>query len=168
MEYLGTDTTSYPPPAPVTTYYPWTLNPDLTNKSAVTRALAATRVADSRNNVEKVSIASPPAGRYRITVTHSGGLSGNPAPSTQVVSAALSGVTPALPKITEVAKSPTGNQALLTFTADPGAYFTIQSSTDLVTWTDAGSVLAEAAVNTVEVPTNPGETRRFWRMRRGQ
>ena len=168
VEYLGTDTTTQPPPAPITVYFPWTLNPDLTTKSAVTRALAATRAIDSRNNVEKVSIAAPPAGRYRITVTHSGGLSGNPAPSTQVVSAALSGVTPALPKITEVAKSPTGNQALLTFTADPGAYFTIQSSTDLVTWTDAGSVLAEAAVNTVEVPTNPGDTRRFWRMRRGQ
>ena len=168
VEYLGTDTTVYPPPAPITTYYPWSLNPDLTSKSATTRALTATRAVDNRNNVEKVSIAAPAAGRYRITVTHSGGLSGNPTPSTQVVSAAVSGVTPELPNITELASSPTANEFLLSFTADPGAYFTIQSSTNLVTWADAGSVLAEEVVNTVLVTPNTGEARRFWRIRRGQ
>jgi hypothetical protein len=168
VEYLSTDTTTQPPPAPITVYFPWTLNPDLPTKSAVTRALAAVRAIDNRNNVEKVSIASPSPGRYRLTVTHSGGLSGNPAPSTQVVSAALSGVTPELPRITNLAQSPTATESILTFTADPGAYFTIQSSTDLETWADAGSVLAEEATNSVLVTSTTGETRRFWRMRRGQ
>lgn len=168
VEYLGTDTTTQPPPAPITVYLPWTLNPDLTIKSAVTRALAATRAIDNRNNVEKVSIAAPPAGRYRVTVTHSGGLSGNPAPSTQVVSAALSGVTPELPTITSLASSPTATEFILTFTADPGAYFMIQSSPDLVTWTDAGSVLAEAVTNSVIVTSGVGDSKFFWRMRRGQ
>ena len=168
VEYLDTDTTTYPPHAPITVYYPWTLDPDLTNKSATTRAAAATRAVDNRNNVEKVSIAAPSAGRYRITVTHAGGLSGNPAPSTQVVSAALSGVTPELPTITGLAASPTATEFILSFTADPGAYFTIQSSPDLVTWTDEGAVLAETVANSVVVTSNTVNTKRFWRMRRGQ
>ena len=169
VEYLGTDTITYPPPAtPVSTYNPWTLNPDLTTKSATTRGLAATRAVDNRNNVEKVSVAAPAAGRYRVTVTHSGGLSGNPAPSTQIVSAALSGVTAEAARITSLAASPTANQYLINFNADPGAYFTVQTSTDLVTWTDVGSVLAEQMANSVIATASGSDPKRFWRMRRGQ
>lgn len=169
VEYLGPDVTTLPAPTTVvSTFLPWTLNPDLTTKSATTRALPAVRGVDSRNNVEKVSIASPAAGRYRVTVTHSGGLSGNPAPTTQVVSAALSGVTPELPTITSLASSPTATEFILSFTADPGAFFTIQSSPDLVTWTDVGSVLAETVTNSVIVTSGVGDPKLFWRMRRGQ
>ena len=169
VEYLGPDVTTLPAPSTVvSTFLPWTLNPDLTTKSATTRALPAVRGVDSRNNVEKVSIASPAAGRYRITVTHSGGLSGNPAPSTQVVSAALSGVTPELPTINSLAASPTATEFILSFTADPGAFFTIQSSPDLVIWTDVGSVLAETVTNSVIVTSGVGDPKLFWRMRRGQ
>jgi|GEM_PF-133215 len=169
VEYLGPDVTTFPAPSvAVSTFLPWTLNPDLTTKSATTRALAAVRGVDNRNNVEKVSIASPAAGRYRITVTHSGGLPGNPAPSTQVVSAALSGVTPELPTITSLAASPTATEFILSFTADPGAFFTIQSSPDLVTWMDEGSVLAETVTNSVIVTSGVGDPKLFWRMRRGQ
>lgn len=168
VEYLGSDISVCSPPVPVSTYLPWTLNPDLTNKSAATRSLGATRSIDNRNNIEKVSIATPLAGRYRITVTHSGGLPGNPAPSTQVVSVALSGVTPEPARISDLALSPTSTELLLTFIADPGAYFTIQTSTDLLTWTDVGSVLAEQAMNSVLVNINSNETSRFWRVRRGQ
>jgi hypothetical protein len=57
---------------------------------------------------------------------------------------------------------------LLTYTADPGAYFTIQSSPDLVTWTDQGSATSENVTNTILVTANIGENKRFWRMRRGQ
>ncbi len=57
---------------------------------------------------------------------------------------------------------------LLTYTADPGAYFTIQSSTDLETWIDQGSVLSTGISNTVLVASNAGDEKRFWRMRRGQ
>ena len=52
--------------------------------------------------------------------------------------------------------------------ADPGAYFTIQSSPDLVAWTDQGSVFSDNFSNTVLVTANVGDDKRFWRMRRGQ
>jgi len=61
---------------------------------------AATRGVDNRNNVERVSIAAPAAGQYRITLTHSAGLAGNPAPSAQPVSVVLGGVVPEAPRIT--------------------------------------------------------------------
>jgi hypothetical protein len=151
-------------------YYPWILNPDLTSKQSPARAAAATRGVDNRNNVERVSIASPAAGDYRITVTHSGGLPGNPAPSTQKISVALGGVTPPVPVITALEKSPSTNEFLLTFVSDPGAYFTILSSTNvgtsLTNWTAVGSVLAESSTNTVYL-TSTNEVR-FWCLRRGQ
>ncbi|HOA63218.1 MAG: hypothetical protein BWX48_01129 [Verrucomicrobia bacterium ADurb.Bin006] len=151
-------------------YLPWVLNPDLTNKTAAARSAAATRGVDNRNNVERVSIASPPAGDYRITVTHSGGLPGNPAPSTQKVSVALGGVTPLAPVISALEKSPTTNEFLLTFVADPGAYFTILTSTNVATpltnWTNAGSVLAESSTNTAQLTSSAEQ--RFWLLRRGQ
>lgn len=149
-----------------TLFRPWILNPDLTNKTAAARAAAATRGVDNRNNVERVSIASPSAGQYRITVTHSGGLPGNPAPSTQKASVVLGGVTPPAPVITALEKSPSTNEFLLTFVADPGAYFTILTSTNLTDWTAAGSVLAESGTNTVQLTS--ADEYRFWRLRRGQ
>ncbi len=149
-----------------TLFRPWILNPDLTNKTAAARAAAATRGVDNRNNVERVSIASPSAGQYRITVTHSGGLPGNPAPSTQKASVVLGGVTPPAPVITALEKSPTTNEFLLTFVADPGAYFTILTSTNLTDWTAAGSVLAESSTNTVQLTSSAEH--RFWALRRGQ
>jgi hypothetical protein len=125
-----------------------------------------TRGVDNGNNVERVSIAAPAAGEYRITVTHSGGLAGNPAPSAQPVSVVLGGAVPEPAVITELAKSPTAEEFLLTFQADPGAYFTVEGSTDLINWGEEGSALAEDVSNTVLVTcTDPY---RFWRLRRGQ
>jgi hypothetical protein len=151
-------------------YLPWVLNPDLTNKSSTNRSAAATRGVENRNNVERVSITSPPAGGYRIIVTHSGGLPGNPAPSTQKVSVVMGGVTPPAPVIAALEKSPTTNEFLLTFVADPGAYFTILTSTNvaapLTNWTVVVSVLAEGVTNTVQL-TSSAEYR-FWALRRGQ
>ena len=153
-----------------TLFRPWVLNPDLTNKTAILRSAAATRGLDNRNNVERVSIATPTAGQYRITVTHSGGLPGNPAPSSQKVSVVLGGVTPPAPVMTALEKSPSTNEFLLTFVADPGAYFTILTSTNvavpLTNWTSEVSVLAESVTNTV-VLTSSAE-HRFWALRRGQ
>jgi hypothetical protein len=149
-----------------TLYRPWILNPDLTNKTATMRSAAATREVDNRNNVERVSIAAPAAGQYRITVTHSGGLPANPAPSDQKISVAVGGVTPPSPVITALNKSPSTNQFLLTFLADPGAYFTILRSTNLTAWATNGSVLAAASTNSVLL-TNT-EPICFWRLRRGQ
>jgi len=153
-----------------TLFRPWILDPDLTNKTAAARSATATRGVDNRNNVERVSIAAPAAGQYRITVTHAGGLPGNPAPSTQKVSVVLGGVTPPVPVITTLEKSPTTSEFLLTFLADPGAYFTILSSTNVVTsltnWTAVGSVLAESSTNTVSLTST--DDVRFWCLRRGQ
>jgi len=60
----------------------------------------ATRGVDNRNNVERVPIAAPAPAQYRITVTHSGGLPGNPAPSGQAPWLVLGGAVPEAPRIT--------------------------------------------------------------------
>lgn len=175
VEYLGTDTATFPAGNPVSTFLPWVLNPDLTGETAALRSQAATRGIDTRNNVEKVSIAAPAAGRYRIAVTHAGALpeeaivNPNPQPaSPQIISLVAGGVSAELPTVVSLAVSPIATEFLLTYTADPGAYFTIQSSSDLITWTDQGSVQSLLGTNTVLVTSNPGEDKRFWRMRRGQ
>jgi hypothetical protein len=175
VEYLGPDITTFPVGNPVTTFLPWVLNPDLTGETAALRSLPAVRGADNRNNVEKTSIAAPAAGRYRITITHAGALPVeaviNPTPqpaSTQMVSVVAGGVTAVLPTINSLAVSPNATEFLLTYTADPNAFFTIQSSPDLVTWTDQGSAISENETNTILVTANIGENKRFWRMRRGQ
>ena len=176
VEYLGPDISSVAgSTTPVATFLPWVLNPDLNGETDALRSAAAVRGLDNRNNVEKVSIATPAAGRYRITLTHSGALPVeqlvNPSPqpaSIQLVSTVLSGVTSELPKIDTLAVSPTATEYLLTFSADPGAYFTIQSSPDLINWTDSGSVLAANVTNTVLVTSALTNSKLFWRMRRGQ
>lgn len=152
-----------------TNYFPWVLNPDLINKSAASRAAAATRAVDSRNNVEQVSIVSPPAGRYRVTVTHSGGLPGNPASTNQLVSVVLGGTVPEIASFTSLALSPDSTLTLLTFRADPGAYYTLQTSTNLLTaWNDVGWLVAASVTNSVLVTNAVGDISRFWRFRRGQ
>ena len=148
--------------------HPWVLNPDLTTKSAATRSAPATRGVDSRNNVEKVSMAAPPAGEYRVTITHAGGIPGNAAPSNQLVSVVTTGVIPELPKITSIIRSATPGQFLLTYTGDVGAYFTIQTTTNLTTWTNSGSVLTESGINSVVLSTGTSDPNRFWRLKRGQ
>ena len=164
--YVGSVET-HPTPGTTASYLPWVLNPDLTIKSAATRGLAATRGVDNRNNVEMVSLSPSTAGRYLIIVSHAGAAS-TAAASIQLVSVAVSGANSEVARDLTVAKAPGVNQYVLNFAADPGAYFTVQSSTDLVSWTDQGSVLAGTAANAVPVSANTGETRRFWRVRRGQ
>ena len=151
-----------------TNYLPWVLNPDLTNKTSAVRSAAATRGVDNRNNIEQVSIAAPPAGRYRVTVSHSGGLAGNPMPTNQLVSVTLGGTFPEMAAVTALSHSPSSNQTLLTFTADPGAYFMVQTATNLGTWTDIGSCVVDSITNSVLVTNQSAEVARFWRLRRCQ
>jgi hypothetical protein len=147
-------------------YYPWILNPDLTNKTESARSAAATTGVDNRNNAEQVYLASPTPGRYRIVVAHSGGLLGGPSPSAQWVTMTTSGDTPLPPVFTAIESNPQGTEMLLTFTADPGAYFHLLSSTNLVTWQTNATVKAEAVTNSVLVSaTQPYE---FYRLRRQQ
>ncbi|MGI6301929.1 MAG: hypothetical protein ACOX52_12860, partial [Verrucomicrobiota bacterium] len=60
-----------------------------------------------------------------------------------------------------------GNEFLLTFQTDPGAYFLLDGTTDLTSgWTEIGSVLAEGASNAILL--NSSNPRHFWRLRRAQ
>jgi len=153
-------------------YYPWILNPDLTNKSETARAAAATTGVDNRNNVEQVSITNPTSGRYRIVVKHSGGLPGGPAPSAQWVSVLTSGDTPVSPVITSFEPNPQRTQMLLTYTADPGAYFYLLSASSLLAsnqtaWLTNATLKADGVTNSVMV-TNSGQSKLFWSLRRQQ
>jgi hypothetical protein len=147
-------------------FFPWILNPDLTNKTEAARSAAATTGVDTRNNVEQVYLANPTAGRYRIVVTHAGGLSGGLPPSSQWVSVLTTGDTPLSPAFTSIAPNPSATQFLLTFTADPGAYFHLLSSTNLTSWLTNATVKAEGITNSVLV-TNT-QPKQFWRLRRQQ
>lgn len=171
IEYLGTvaDLPGFPDAsrAATTTYHPWTLDPDLTGKSAAARGTAAVRAVDNVNNVERVSIPSAPAGVYRVVLTHAGAVSGSA--SDQVVSLAMSGVTLRVGRITDILKAPSTDDYTLTFEVDPDAYFTLQSTTDLVTWTDVSVVHSSATgvINTLIASADPADTRLFWRLKRG-
>lgn len=169
----------YPPPSSsLTTYHPWVLNPDLAGKAAAARSSAATRGVDNRNNVERISVNAPTAGLYRVTLTHAGGLPGGPAPSAQTVSVAMSGgTTPSRAAVLDLFEStnlyPAINAKVYTmvYEADPDAYFTVQVSTDLMTWTDVSTVhgSATATINAVDVPVPLSAStteRHFWRLKR--
>ncbi len=147
-------------------YFPWILNPDLTNKTESVRSAAATTGVDSHNNVEQVYIANPTAGRYRIVVMHSGGLPGGLTPSAQWVSVLTSGDAPVAPAFTSILSNPSATQMLLTFTADPGAYFYLLSSTNLTAWQTNATVKADGVTNSVLV--NVSQPKQFWRLRRQQ
>jgi hypothetical protein len=147
-------------------YHPWILDPDLTNKTELVRSAAATTGLDSRNNVERVDIAAPAAGRYRIVVTHSGGLTNGPSPTVQWVTVTSSGDAQLPPTFTSIESNPSGTEMLVTFTADPGSYFHLLSSTDLTTWQTNATVKAEGVTNAVLISaTQPYE---FYRLRRQQ
>lgn len=167
IEYLGPvasvpdfPASSYPAQE---TYHPWTLNPDLAGKSAAARSAPAVQAVDSLNNVEKVSIVSAAAGVYRVTLKHESGV------GAQAVSVAMSGVTLRAGRCTSVVKAPATNDYTLTFETDPDAYFTLQSSTDMLTWTDVSAVHSSAsgAINTIVATAGGADTRRFWRLKRG-
>lgn len=147
---------------------PWILNPDLAGENVALRETAATRGVDSVNNVERISEEFPVAGVYRITVTHSGGIAGNPAPTAQEISFVSTNATPLMATIDEIEVSPNQNEFIITYASDPGAYYDVETSTDLQNWTTSGSTLAEEEVNTLLVTTQSGDPKRFWRLRRSQ
>jgi hypothetical protein len=70
------------------------------------------------------------------------------------------------PVFTSIVVNPSATQMLLTFTADPGAYFYLLSSANLLTWQTNATVKAEGVTNSVLVSaTQPYE---FYRLRRQQ
>ncbi len=155
--------------ATLANHHPWILDPDLTLERAAVRGAAATRGVDSRNNAEKVTIvASTQSRRLKITVSPIGTLQSG----SQKVSLILSGVVPEAPVVTSAGftLNPANmNEYQLTFSSDPGAFYTLETSTSLTgTWSSVSSVKAETSSTTVLTSRNPAEPRRFWRMRRGQ
>jgi hypothetical protein len=153
-----------------TNHLPWILNPDLVGKSATIRGAAATRGVDSRNNIEKITIdASTQPRRLLVTVAPNGTL----VSGSQKTSLILSGVVPEAPVITSsgFTQNPSNlDEFGITFSSDPGAFFTLESSTTLEggSWSNLSTVKAEGSATTVLTSRNPTEPRRFWRIRRGQ
>lgn len=149
-------------------HLPWVLNPDLAGKNAAVRGAPATRGTDDRNNVEKVTI-DPVSHERRllVTVTPNGALQGG----SQKTSLVLGGVVPEAPvgQGGSFTQNPTNPHEFgILFTSDPGAFFTIETSTALTSWSDVSSAKAEDGLTTLLTERNPTEPRRFWRVRRGQ
>ena len=83
--------------------------------------------------------------------------------SAYVAKANLSGATPVAPVFTSIVPNPSGTQALLTFTCDPGASFHLLSSRNLTTWQTNTTVNTIGATNSVLINvTQPYE---FFRLR---
>lgn len=149
-----------------TTNFPWILNPDLVNKSAATRASAATTGDDNRNNVEQVFIASPASGTYTVRVTHKGSLHGG---TPQAFSWAASGNTPqAKPGLlfTQIIQTAT-NKVALAWDAVPGQNYLLQYRDNVAsgTWSDAaGEVNGIKPTVSVEVPFSFTNAHRFYRI----
>jgi len=150
-----------------TTHYPWKLNP--ANPTA-----AATRSGDNkRDNVEQVLVDAPTAGQeFTVRVTHKGTLKDDTgATAPQELSLVLSGVVadPA-PELKVLDLSATGvDLYTVSWASVVGATYQIETSLDLTTgsWTTlTGDYVATKEITSAEVANNPGETRRFWRVKR--
>jgi len=150
-----------------TTHYPWKLNP--ANPTA-----AATRSGDNkRDNVEQVLVDAPTAEQeFTVRVTHKGTLKDDTgATAPQELSLVLSGVVadPA-PELKVLDLSATGvDLYTVSWASVVGATYQIETSLDLTTgsWTTlTGDYVATKEITSVEVANNPGETRRFWRVKR--
>lgn len=149
------------------TFFPWVLNPDITNETEAARSANATNGVDSINNVEQVVLASPTAGTYRICIAHRGGLPGGSTPTNQWVSVLSSGDTPLPVNLIEFEQSPSTNQFLISFECDPGAHLILESSTNLLdgaSWQEEGTLTTVAWTNAVLADESSDV--RFWRLRR--
>jgi hypothetical protein len=148
-------------------FLPWILDPDLANEDEAVRVLPASTGVDDRNNVEQVVLANPAPGDYRIVVTHSGGIAGNPAPSPQWVSVVTSGDTVPPPAFTDVESAPAGAEFVLHCGCGPGEYLVLESTaslTDPQTWGEVELFATEAGSNAVQVTSTGGTG--LWRLRR--
>lgn len=150
-----------------TTHYPWKLDP--TNPTA-----AATRSGDNkRDNVEQVLVDSPTAGEeFTVRVTHKGTLKDDTgATAPQELSLLLSGIVadPAAElKVLDVSAIGVDLYAI-SWPSVVGSTYQIATSLDLTvgSWTTlSGDYVATKEITSAEVPNNPGEPRRFWRVKR--
>ncbi len=86
----------------------------------------------------------------------------------QIVFTTQAGPGPAASDFRCTAISRTGaNTFSVSWTSEAGASYRLQTSTDLIDWTDlAGDVTATQTTTTTEVPNSAGEGTRFWRVKR--
>jgi nucleotidyltransferase/DNA polymerase involved in DNA repair len=152
-------TTTFSPNAS-TTYKPWILNPDLTNLTVSARSAAATTGDDTRNNLEQVVVSSPLTGtNYIVRITYKGTLKDNAGHTAndQWASLIMSGnLSTALPFIiTAFIPQPNGD-FIITWNAVVGGEYIIQTSTDLITWTDESGDINANLENMSELITPSG------------
>ncbi|MDB4265138.1 S8 family serine peptidase [bacterium] len=151
---------------------PWVLDPDLDNETQAVREQAAQQGVDSINNVERISLSVPTSGIYKVTVTHSGGIAGNAAPSLQTVSVVSTNAMPLIPVIEDIQVSPAKDSFILSYLSDPGAYYDVETSTTLQagSWSKIGEAFATSVDNsvTVTLTAGAGAPKRFLRLKRSQ
>jgi hypothetical protein len=80
----------------------------------------------------------------------------------------LSNAKPEMEKIDRIEVSPNQDEFIIHYTSDPGAYYDIETSIDLVNWTTPGTTFAEKSENSMVVTTGSADPKRFWRLRRAQ
>ena len=134
-------------------------------------ANAATAGDNNKDNVEQVVIDNPTAGAtYTVKITPSTGVTlvnelGQAA--NQHVSVFLSGVKEErfFPQVTATGAATYS----LVWPASYGSVYRVESTTDLVTWSEVSGDLGPATTNTISyTPSSTSEARRFWRVKRVQ
>jgi len=146
------------------TNFPWVLNPDLVNKTAVIRGAAATRGDNVLDNVEQVVITNAAAGTYTVRVTHKGSLTNN---QPQWISILTSGQTPQSKpelRITDIGRTST-NLITLKWTGVVGQRYQVQyrNNIDDPGWTNVGGeVSAMRADVSADSPFSEAQPQRFY------
>jgi hypothetical protein len=148
-----------------TTFFPWLLNPDLTNQASSARAAAATIGDDNRNNVEQVYIPNPANGTYLVTVTHKGTLT-----NSQWVSILISGNTAQSPpsfSIDQILQTGTNTMAL-GWPAVVGQRYQVQYVDALSgsnNWQNIGAQISARLTNVVtQLPMSTNGNTQFYRI----
>lgn len=145
-----------------TTYLPWRLD-------VGSPATAATQADNAVDNVEQVVVASPSAnGEYTVTVTHKGDLVDDLAQlAGQDLSIIISGniAEPAPPlKIEEIVKTG-AEEFTLTWPAVVGKRYSVETSTDLQSWTiETGQISAIKELVATPVTAPASDPHRFYRV----
>lgn len=150
-----------------TTHYPWKLDP--ANPTS-----AATRSGDNkRDNIEQIVVDTPTVGQeFTVRVTHKGTLKDDTgATAPQELSLVLSGIAAdSAPELKVLDVSAIGvDLHAISWASVVGSTYQIETSLDLTvgSWTTlSGDYVATKEITSAEVANNPGEPRRFWRIKR--
>ena len=105
---------------------------------------------------------------FSSALVSSGGIAGSLPATLQEVSVVSTNAEPQAPEFTSIEVSPAQSEFILSYESDPGAFYDIETSTDLVTWASAGTTFAEDSSNVIFVSTGQNDSTRLWRLRRSQ